>query len=556
MSGTASPVAREVVQPVASPVVGDVAGGGTPPVPVTIAIFLGQSNADGWSLDPANSTALTIGYGYEYYHSSPVGVLLPLGRNRLGRTQGGPQSAFCQTWATGGGGPVICVDCACGGSSMTAAYKASLTGTTDLAGLSGGTWDQLDAANVYDNYYKTHIDNAIRDVVAAGFSVEHLVVYFSQGEQDSLGGSPQATYETSLRLFLDSLKADFPAIVVLVEALGTNSTASNSAASTLIRNGQIAVAAEPAYSGWVTIAANLAKDFSAAGKFADTLHYNQTGYNELGVAVATAGLSFVGSPSIVADVSFVDSVLADLPAITGWKRVQIDTAKSGSWNVQFYSDPTTPYAVTWFDGSGENSASADQSTTFTFGSTAVKRIVGYVSDTIGASGNMVGGSTCAATALGFPDSGIKINSVNFSTAGACAGNFVCAEADLLRLDASTARFIAFDGNGSRTNVLLSNAILLHLSGLTTLINNNGQPADISLLNTPNLGRFDAARSGMSVAQVNQVLIDLDTNGLSTSKQTNVSQFSVGLGIPNAAPTGAGATAKTSLQGKGWTVTTD
>lgn len=525
-------------------------------VSATVALFMGQSNADGWSTDPSGTTALTLGHGYEYYHSSPAGVILPLGRNRLGRTQGGPQCAFAETWADGGGGPVICVDCAYGASSMVSAAKTTLTNTSNLAAMEGGTWDQSDGANIYDAYVKAHIDNALADIAAAGFSIEHLVVYWSQGEQDSLGGVSQASYEAAFEAFLDVLKADYPSIVVLIEALGTNSTNSNAVASGRIRDAQTAVAADPTYSGWVTIASNLAKDFHSAGKFSDTLHYNQTGYNELGVEVATNGLTFIGSPSITVDTSPMDAILADLPAVSGWKRITIDTARNGSWNVQFYSDPATPYAVTWYDGSGANLARADQSTTFTFGSAAAKRVVGYVSDTIGGSGTLVGDSTCAATALGFPDSGIKLNTVNFTTSGACAANFNCAQADLLNLDASTIRFVGFEGPTARTNVTWNNTILAHLASCTTLINNYGQPSDISLLLTPSVGRFDMFRAGLSVAQVNQALIDLDTNGLSTSKQTNLSQFWAAGSISAAAPTGAGATAKTSLTGKGWTVTTD
>jgi hypothetical protein len=48
--------------------------------------------------------------------------------------------------------------------------------------------------------------------------------------------------------------------------------------------------------------------------------------------------------------------------------------------------------------------------------------------------------------------------------------------------------------------------------------------------------------------VNNILIQLDNNGLLNG--------TVNLAGTNAAPTGAGLTAKTNLQGKGWSVTTN
>jgi hypothetical protein len=61
--------------------------------------------------------------------------------------------------------------------------------------------------------------------------------------------------------------------------------------------------------------------------------------------------------------------------------------------------------------------------------------------------------------------------------------------------------------------------------------------------------FRAENNLLTESAVNQILIDFDTAGHSGGI------LNVG-GTGNAAPTGAGLTAKTSLQGKSWTVTTN
>lgn len=58
-------------------------------------------------------------------------------------------------------------------------------------------------------------------------------------------------------------------------------------------------------------------------------------------------------------------------------------------------------------------------------------------------------------------------------------------------------------------------------------------------------------NGMTAAQVNTILIDLDTNATN-----GFTGRSITINGSNAAPTGLGLTAKTSLQGKGFTVTTN
>lgn len=62
--------------------------------------------------------------------------------------------------------------------------------------------------------------------------------------------------------------------------------------------------------------------------------------------------------------------------------------------------------------------------------------------------------------------------------------------------------------------------------------------------------LDLSSNALTVADVNAILVALDGFGLSSGVVILNNQ------TPTAAPSGAGATAKTSLLGKGWTVTTD
>jgi hypothetical protein len=535
-----------------------------PPTPVvpggnsTVVFFTGQSLADGWSTDPQNTTALTKGYGYEYYASTTTnGVILPLGRNRMGRTQGGPHAAFCQTGAGGGLGPVIAVDCASSGASMAvSAPGATLTGTSFLPEIAGGTFDQSSGANIYTNYFKPLMTDSLAKIAAAGFTIGKQMMYWSQGQQDAAGNVSQATYEAAFRAFLTQLKADFPSIVVVIDAIGGNQ-AGYSTAHQNINAAQLAVAADPAYSAWVKIGCDIAKTFTS-GDFSDTLHYNQTRCNEIGAAMATAAITALGSPGYaVPNATKIDQVNANLPTIPGWKKIEIDTARSGSWEIQFYSDPAAPYAVTWFDGAGENMARTDQATIFTYGSSAAKTVTGYVSDTIGGGAALVGTGTTAATAMRFPNAGIKINTINFGTPGSMADGCTILEADILRLDSATLASLGLSGVGAaeRSNITITNAMLSAFPNLTSVGATRSQTPSLTPSLRPALKNYTLSQTGMSVAQVNQFLIDNDALGLS-SGSINVAQYRLSPAIAAAAPTGAGATAKTNLIGRSYSVTTD
>ena len=507
-----------------------------------MVIGMGQSNGKGWSTNPGSTTALTSGYGYEFYPSGASGVLIPMGNNLLGRTQGGPQRAFSQTWCAGGGGPVIWVDAAVNGCTMTKAAKSALTGSG--VNLGGGTWDLTDSANVYDAWAKPLITSAIAVAASYGFDVRERVVTWVQGESD--GGANALTngpaYRTALVSLIDRLVSDFGIDAFVVSKLGTPSTGTTTYWDA-IRQAQVDAVSDR--SSVAVVGFTDAENFAGAGKMVDTLHYTQAGYNEMGAALATAAHTFIGAPNNGATSTAKHEALASaFPAISGFKRIRMTTARNGAFPMAFFSDPTTPFATTWVDGSGTQPQSAEQTLSWSFGSAATKQVVAYVSDTIGASGSLTGGSNCAVSAIDFVDSGIKLNGINFGTAGAQTSGLTVT--GLATLNAATARSVAF---ASTSAVQITTADLQTLTGLTLITASASATRLIDVTNTPNLTRLDLVNCALSTSDVNAILVALDANG----KSNGLVQITQ---TPSAPPSGAGATAKTSLQGKGWTVSTN
>jgi hypothetical protein len=73
---------------------------------------------------------------------------------------------------------------------------------------------------------------------------------------------------------------------------------------------------------------------------------------------------------------------------------------------------------------------------------------------------------------------------------------------------------------------------------------------VDISNNPSLLTCRVNNNNLPTLQINNALIILDTNGLLNGSFTSFGQ------VPAAPPSGAGAVAKTNLQGKGWSVTTD
>lgn len=530
--------------------------------PATLVIMAGQSNNVGWSQDPLNTTALTGGRGYEYRDSGATGAWLPLGITLLGRTQGGPHSAFANAWTNGGGGVCLFVNVAVNGSSMIDSSKVAQSGNAATQGyesLGGGTWDLTAGANslyTQANGAKAQIDKAIAAAAAAGFAISKKIVTWVQGEQDAQANASTANYTPRLVALIDRFVADYAIDAFLISALGVAS-ASPTAAWANIRTGQYdAVAARPLIA---TMAFTDAPNFFAAGKniAGDPLHYTQTGYNEMGAGMATAGLTFIGGLSLAAPpASIYENILANPPLVDRYKRMVMITTRSGSISPQIYSGLNTPNSFTFFDGSGVNRMQGGNPSTWSYPSTAAKPLCLYISDQASAP-VFVGGGNLTCTAITVLDTGFKCGTFNFGSGGDGGPGMTFAEADMLRLDASALSFFGLGQTDPDNAVAITDAVLTRFTNLTQIrVARGDTSASVNWGIRPGLTFIGLQQIGYTTAEVNQILQTVDAAGTSGARTLDVAQFRSSPPIAAAPPSGAGATAKANLISRGWTVTTD
>ena len=532
-------------------------------IPATMVIAAGQSNAIGWGQDPANCTAMTNGYGYWFYPSTITsnvvrdGVLLPLSPMKLGRTQCGPQTAFCQTWAAGGGGPVIWVDAAVVGSSLIAAAQATLTGANTV-NASGGTWDPSAASNVYDAWCVPTVKAAMAAARDAGFAIRHVVVFWNQGEKDA-GANALAngtTYRSKLNTLIGRFVSDFGVklFMIIKTTYPSDPSAFNSyfvdirAAQDLVASDNPTLCPTP----WETSA------YYNNGWYVDTLHYKAAGYNDHGSGMATRGLAMLKPNLPLPPASVFNRISTAFPPIVGWKRILFRHVSSGTFNNDIYGGPNTPYAMHWIDGSGINRAYSGQSMSWTFSDARTKDACLYISDTVGASASLVGGASCKYIKTTVLDKGVKLN--RFSL-GSYANGYQISDVDLLRIAWQGAPLLDFYNVGNVTGLTpklsYTSAALAGIPSGANIYNTGlGAPLlDLSQSGGSNVKSLTHAYCGLTVAQVNTLLQQLDANGFSGGT-INTIQYSATLGTAAAAPTGAGATAKSNLQARGYTVSTD
>lgn len=536
-------------------------------IPATLVICAGQSNGQGWATGWSSSTALTNGYGYQFFPTATGGtdgVWFPLHPLKLGRTTSGPHTAFAQTLASNGGGAVLWVDCCSGGSSIVSAAKSTLTGSGTTA-ISGGTWDLADGANIYLSWCKPNVTAAIATAATNGFSIQKIVVLWMQGEQDAganaLSNGP--SYRTKLVQLIDQFVTDFAInCFAIVKTAGNSAPGSFSSYLQAIRTAQDQVATDRASLCTTPVET---QDYFTNGWYQDTLHYNVTGQNDAGSTAATrvaAKLSLsLATPNTPAALAKFRELTNAFPFIPGWCRVVFEHQCTGTFNFDIYSGPTTPNAVSWVDGSGTNRAFSGQSMSWSFTgspSTTTKRACLYISSATGTGLTVVPGSTARLTRMQVLDLGTRISTLNFGSGGTLfAPGFRIEDADFSNIDPSILAAVYLQNTYTNSPRLsLTNQFLAWQPNITALNLNGTKVIGLDLRRLKNCVSFLQSASGLSVSEVNDILVALDTNGLTTGTRTiNIAQYLAGQ-VLAAAPTGAGATAKTSLQGKGWTVTTD
>jgi hypothetical protein len=405
--------------------------------PVTLSVWLGQSNSEGWANDFTATTAVTKGNGYQYFG----GQLFPLGRTLFGRNKGGPQAAWVESWVNAGGLPCIVVEGAFGGSSMIAAAAGS-----------GGTWDLASSGNHYETSAKAMIDGAIAAATAAGFFVKNLHVIWVQGEQDAHGYSPpnvtDAIYRTKLNALIDRIQSDYSTLIngFFISELGTSTQdfahppatddGNNPEVSdyVLIRAAQAQVAADKAIAHLVF---TKAKTFARLSMMNDdganaSEHYSQAGYNLLGSEGATNAVAAIGglSENPTPARSKFDAIATAKPTVSGWKRVVFKSTRVGAIAPQVYSTPEVPDKHFWIDCTGDNQPVSAQAISWLFSTTGQKEFVLYVSDVTGAATIVSGGNLQLVDCD--PDAGVKVGTYNLGD----TNDIVDVDAVLIGIDAS------------------------------------------------------------------------------------------------------------------------
>jgi len=524
---------------------------------VDVIIFAGQSNAKGWSIDPLNTTPLNKGYGYMYY---PGGDISPLSPIIPGRTQGGPHSAFAQRYVENNGHPVIIIDAAVNGSTILDVNQVTYLGSG--VSLSGHTWDLSASNNVYDAWAKPLIDQALIDIAAAGYVHNSPRVIWAQGETDAAGsprgGQNAIDYQSSLEAIIDRFETDYGIDGFFISLLGYGDPSQNGATNAAdvnwdsIRNAQIAASASR---NLAHIAFTGAASFrsTTSDKMADTLHYTQSGYNEMGAGLAD-GISDVrallGCPH--SSLSVYNDEVSDQPHRIGFKKITIGSRATSSTtvDVDFYGDPVTPFAVTWRDSSGANFESTAQTTDLIFPDDTEKTITAYVPNSIGANGAMVLDADINITSLDVDD-GVKLNSVNINSS-AWHPDYEYVSGTFANFDGSALRNLALNGTATNpTGIALNDTDLANYSGLVSLRISYASTGRLDLTQFSNLSALEMRNQtpALSSADVDAMLADMVANGLTVTGYKPIDFRGGG------APSASGQASVVTLQGRGFTVFT-
>lgn len=253
------------------------------PQTVDLMLAMGQSNMRGKGLASQGVAAATrAGYWYADDNSFPV-AKDPV----YGADTGSALPAFANEWQARTGRTAVFVQRAIGGSALIPSADSG-----------NGNWNKTGGT-----LYATAISGvaAARQALStySVFGTNRTFMLWAQGERDAQaldsgnGGVTEATYTAALNTLIADLRAELAGGLThsFIFELGTHSEGLGEASWAIIRAAQGTVAAaDPA----VSMVFTNAKNFAAQGKMSDTLHYNQTGYNEMGTQGAIAAAGAVG----------------------------------------------------------------------------------------------------------------------------------------------------------------------------------------------------------------------------------------------------------------------
>ena len=234
--------------------------------PVDLIIVGGQSNAEGRG-SSGSSPSVSVGL---YTTGGGVSNLAdPVGDADTGSAW----PSFANQWYTETGRPCVIAELADGGSGIIPDSSG------DNWSPSGDLRGELVAA----------ASTALATLPKYNYSVNSINIVWSQGEYEAnnINGSTitAALYETALESLADYFKANIPSLnkiyVIRTGALNNGSDAAN---YTSIRDAQDNACSN---NDNLVMAYTNTVNFPALGYMTDNVHYDQTGLNIIGEAVAT-----------------------------------------------------------------------------------------------------------------------------------------------------------------------------------------------------------------------------------------------------------------------------
>jgi hypothetical protein len=230
--------------------------------PVDVLIVTGQSNAEG------RGTGGGAGTGWFGQGASLTALADPVG----GALSGSAWPSYSNKLYELSGRKVVVVEAAAGGTALLAAAGAS-------------NWSSTGAQRAL----AVGLANDVITHLAGVATIGKVQLIWCQGEQDAVAYNGTTVSDTNYQAEMETLFAYFLANItgldeILVSTLGAPNDGVGAANWTLIRAAQVAAIGNVAGSyAAFTGAAN----FVGAGKMTDNVHYDQTGLNEMGEALAT-----------------------------------------------------------------------------------------------------------------------------------------------------------------------------------------------------------------------------------------------------------------------------
>ncbi|OGG56266.1 hypothetical protein A2680_00600, partial [Candidatus Kaiserbacteria bacterium RIFCSPHIGHO2_01_FULL_55_37] len=343
---------------------------------IDVFLVAGQSNAVGYPGSSAGSPAVPTGKALQYYNGAISNANDPVGNAQFGSAW----PAFGSAYYAAAGRRIAFVPTAVGGSGQLA---TSDTGT--------GNWSQTGSLFTSST---NKLDAAMTALGGAGYTPTFKGVLWSQGENDAIkinGGTVTANdYQAGLTSMIARYRARYgSAMPFYIFQTGTSPTESD-AGYAAVRNAQAQVDTGDPLT-WLVFGG--AYGFANRGLMADTYHYKQTGYNEMGTT---------GAQNVVAGTSAAPTTVTCTPLSPETRTATCPAGQTGSITQTRTSScaagATSPTWSAWSNTANTCTTSAAQSCTAPWGAAVASggSVIAYQSATV-ASGQQCSSETRTCT---------------------------------------------------------------------------------------------------------------------------------------------------------------